>query len=280
MFADPRRPANTARFVYLDPRAPDFYVDWDKVATDSVAILRSEAGRNPYDRDLSDLVGELSTQSELFRTRWAAHNVRSHDTGSKRFHHPVVGDLEPDVRDDDARRRHGADDVRLHRRGRLEVRGGAEPPRELDRDTRTRQGDDRCRSRAAALTPWPGRATGSPATVYIDAVAAPSGTSHADGELVHFTPGARTAWHTHPNGQTIFVLEGVGHAQRRGGPVEIIRPGDRVFFEPGEEHWHGAAATRFMAHLAMVQVDDEGNSATWLDHVTDDEYAAAPALDA
>jgi transcriptional regulator with XRE-family HTH domain len=93
MFADPRRPANTARFVYLDPRAPAFYVDWDKVATDSVAILRSEAGRNPYDRDLSDLVGELSTQSELFRTRWAAHNVRRHDTGSKRFHHPVVGEL-------------------------------------------------------------------------------------------------------------------------------------------------------------------------------------------
>jgi transcriptional regulator with XRE-family HTH domain len=93
MFADPRRPANTARFVYLDPRAPAFYVDWDKVATDSVAILRSEAGRNPYDRDLSDLVGELSTQSELFRTRWAAHNVRYHDTGNKRFHHPVVGDL-------------------------------------------------------------------------------------------------------------------------------------------------------------------------------------------
>ena len=96
---------------------------------------------------------------------------------------------------------------------------------------------------------------------------------------VHFTPGARTAWHTHPNGQTIFVLEGVGHAQRRGGPVEVIRPGDSVFFEPGEEHWHGAAATRFMLHLAIVQVDDEGNSATWLDHVTDAEYAAAPALD-
>ena len=93
MFSDPRRPANTARFVFLDPRAPAFYVDWEQVSTDSVAILRSEAGRNPYDRDLSDLVGELSTQSELFRTRWAAHNVRYHDTGTKRFHHPVVGDL-------------------------------------------------------------------------------------------------------------------------------------------------------------------------------------------
>jgi quercetin dioxygenase-like cupin family protein len=114
--------------------------------------------------------------------------------------------------------------------------------------------------------------------VYIDAVAAPSDASRVMASNVHFTPGARTAWHTHPNGQTIFVLEGVGHAQRRGGPVEVIRPGDRVFFEPGEEHWHGAAANRFMLHLAIVQVDDEGNSATWGDHVTDEEYGAAPAV--
>ena len=114
--------------------------------------------------------------------------------------------------------------------------------------------------------------------VYIDAVAAPSDDSRVSASCVHFTPGARTAWHTHPNGQTIFVLEGVGHCQRRGGPVEVIRPGDRVFFGPGEEHWHGAAATRFMTHLALLQVDDAGNSATWLDHVTDEEYAAAPAL--
>ena len=114
--------------------------------------------------------------------------------------------------------------------------------------------------------------------VYIDAVAAPSDDSRVSASCVHFTPGARTAWHTHPNGQTIFVLEGVGHCQRRGGPVEVIRPGDRVFFGPGEEHWHGAAATRFMTHLALLQVDDAGNAATWLEHVTDDEYAAAPAL--
>ena len=116
--------------------------------------------------------------------------------------------------------------------------------------------------------------------VYIDAVAAPSGVSRLSASWVHFTPAARTAWHTHPNGQTIFVLEGVGYAQRRGGPIEVIRPGDRVFFEPGEEHWHGAVATRFMAHLAMVQVDDEGIPATWGDHVTDEEYGAAPAVDA
>jgi quercetin dioxygenase-like cupin family protein len=113
--------------------------------------------------------------------------------------------------------------------------------------------------------------------VYVDPVAVPSDASRLSASSVHFTPGARTAWHTHPNGQTIFVLEGMGLCQRRGGPVEVIRPGDRVFFEPGEEHWHGAAATRFMTHIAMLQVDDEGNTATWGDHVSDDEYAAAPA---
>ena len=88
------RPANTARFTFLDPRAQDFYPDWDRVADEVVAILRCEAGRDPYDRALSDLVGELSMQSEAFRTKWAAHDVRFHDTGIKRLHHPVVGDLE------------------------------------------------------------------------------------------------------------------------------------------------------------------------------------------
>ena len=112
-------------------------------------------------------------------------------------------------------------------------------------------------------------------TVYIDAVAAPSGASRVSASSVHFTPGARTAWHTHPNGQTIYVTEGIGLAQRRGGPAEVIRPGDRVFFEAGEEHWHGATATRFMTHIAMLDVDGEGNPATWGDHVTDDEYRAA-----
>lgn len=94
MFANPRTPVNSARFTFLDPRAITFFVDWDHAADDSVAVLRGEAGRHPYDRDLSDLVGELSTQSEEFRTRWARHDARYHDTGKKRFHHPVVGDLE------------------------------------------------------------------------------------------------------------------------------------------------------------------------------------------
>ena len=87
------RPANHARFVFLDPRAQRFFLDWERAADDTVAILRTEAGRDPHDRNLSDLVGELATRSDDFRTRWAAHNVRAHQTGPKRFHHPVVGDL-------------------------------------------------------------------------------------------------------------------------------------------------------------------------------------------
>ena len=115
--------------------------------------------------------------------------------------------------------------------------------------------------------------------VFIDSVASPSGGSRISASSVHFTPGARTAWHTHPNGQTIFVTEGVGHAQRRGGAIEVIRAGDRVFFEPGEEHWHGASATRFMTHIAMLDVDDKGNTATWGPHVSDAEYGAAPPIE-
>jgi len=115
--------------------------------------------------------------------------------------------------------------------------------------------------------------------VYIDQVAAPEGASRVQASSVHFTPGARTAWHTHPNGQTIYVTEGIGRAQRRGGEVEVIRPGDRVFFDPGEEHWHGAAPNRFMVHIAIVQVDDDGQPATWGDHVTEEEYGATPAPD-
>jgi quercetin dioxygenase-like cupin family protein len=108
--------------------------------------------------------------------------------------------------------------------------------------------------------------------VYIDVVATPTGPSRAGAALVHFTPGARTAWHTHPLGQTLFVTEGVGRCQRRGGPIEEIRPGDRVSFEPGEDHWHGAAPDRFMTHLAIQETDDSGSPVSWGQHVTDAEY--------
>ncbi|MPY63135.1 helix-turn-helix domain-containing protein [Streptomyces spongiae] len=94
VYADPARPPNNARFVFLDPHAPEFFRDWDEVANDVVAMLRAEAGRDAYDRRLTDMIGELSTRSEDFRRRWAAHNVRIHTTGLKRLHHPVVGDLD------------------------------------------------------------------------------------------------------------------------------------------------------------------------------------------
>ncbi|HJG52162.1 MAG TPA: helix-turn-helix transcriptional regulator [Brachybacterium faecium] len=92
--ADPRRPANSARFIYLDPAAQDFFVDWERAADDIAAMLRSEAGRHPHDQKLQDLIGELSTRSEDFRRRWAAHDVRFHRTGVKQLHHPVVGEME------------------------------------------------------------------------------------------------------------------------------------------------------------------------------------------
>ena len=120
------------------------------------------------------------------------------------------------------------------------------------------------------LTTNPGPPDWFTGTVFIDTIAAAPPLGAA---AVHFTPGARTAWHTHPHGQTIWVTEGTGLCQKEGGPIEGIRPGDRVFFEPGENHWHGAAPNRFMAHVAMQQNDDSGSTVTWGEHVTDEEYA-------
>jgi len=94
VLTDRLRPANTARFLFLDPEARTFFPDWEQSANDVVAILRSYAGQHPHDKGLTDLIGELATRSDEFRTRWASHNVRFHRTGLKRIHHPVVGDLE------------------------------------------------------------------------------------------------------------------------------------------------------------------------------------------
>jgi quercetin dioxygenase-like cupin family protein len=114
-------------------------------------------------------------------------------------------------------------------------------------------------------------------TVSIDTIATPVAPSRTAAASVYFTPGARTAWHTHPLGQTIYVTEGVGRAQREGGPIEEIRPGDRVHFEPGENHWHGAAPNRSMTHIAIQEADDSGSPVTWGRHVSDAEYGAAEA---
>jgi quercetin dioxygenase-like cupin family protein len=113
--------------------------------------------------------------------------------------------------------------------------------------------------------------------VYIDTIAEPVATARTAAALVHFTPRARSAWHTHPYGQSIYVTEGIGRCQREGGPVEEIRPGDRVYFEPGESHWHGAAPSRFMTHIAIQEADETGSPVTWGEHVTDEQYNTAPA---
>jgi quercetin dioxygenase-like cupin family protein len=123
----------------------------------------------------------------------------------------------------------------------------------------------------------PGPADWFTGSVLIDTITTPTEPSRLGAAAVHFTPGARTAWHTHPFGQTIYVTEGIGRCQREDGPIEDIHPGDRVYFEPGENHWHGAAPNRFMTHLAMQEADDSGSPVVWGRHVTDQEYATAPS---
>jgi quercetin dioxygenase-like cupin family protein len=110
-------------------------------------------------------------------------------------------------------------------------------------------------------------------TVRIDAPFSGSGDARISGATVTFEPGARTAWHTHPLGQTLFVTAGLGRAQREGGPIEIIRPGDIVWFAPGEKHWHGAAPGCAMTHIAIAEKRD-GKVVDWLEKVTDEQYGA------
>ncbi len=109
-------------------------------------------------------------------------------------------------------------------------------------------------------------------TVYVDGIQSPDEDSDLSCAHVRFTPGARTVWHTHPKGQTLYVTDGIGYVGTRGGDVQEIRPGDVVFIGPGEEHWHGASADRFMAHVALNEADETGTVVTWLEPVTDDDY--------
>ena len=132
----PAQPANNARFLFLDPAAPEFYPEWERQAQDVVAMLRTEAGRSPHDKALSNLIGELSTRSEHFRTWWAAHNVRFHRTGTKRFHHPVVGDLTLTFEALDLAADARPADLRLHRRARHPLRRRPQAPRHLGRHPR------------------------------------------------------------------------------------------------------------------------------------------------
>jgi len=108
-------------------------------------------------------------------------------------------------------------------------------------------------------------------TVRLDPLFSAPEPARAVGALVTFEPGARTAWHTHPLGQTLIVTSGLGRAQREGGPIEEIRPGDVVWFPPGEKHWHGASPTTAMTHIA-IQERQDGETVEWLEHVTDEDY--------
>jgi quercetin dioxygenase-like cupin family protein len=108
-------------------------------------------------------------------------------------------------------------------------------------------------------------------TVRIDPLFSSPEPARAAGNLVTFEPGARTAWHTHPLGQTLIVTVGCGWVQREGGPIEEIRPGDVVWFEPGERHWHGATATTAMSHIA-IQEALNGSPVTWMEKVSDEQY--------
>ena len=109
--------------------------------------------------------------------------------------------------------------------------------------------------------------------VRLDPLIQPKEPSRVAGASVTFEPGARTAWHTHPLGQTLIVMAGCGWAQREGGPIEEIRPGDIVWFSPGEKHWHGATATTGMTHIA-IQEQLDGKTVNWLEKVSDDDYHA------
>ena len=139
-YLDPARPVNIARFVFLSPRARVFFLNWESAANDTVAILRTEAGRNPYDQGLTNLVGELSTRSEEFRTRWAAHNVRLHRTGFKDIHHPVVGDLHLSFEAMDLPADLWAISRGVQRRAWFGVRGWAEPSCQLGGNARPNGG--------------------------------------------------------------------------------------------------------------------------------------------
>jgi quercetin dioxygenase-like cupin family protein len=111
-------------------------------------------------------------------------------------------------------------------------------------------------------------------TVWQDPINTPPAPARVNSARVAFEPGARTAWHTHPLGQTLFVISGVGRVQTKGGPVREIRPGDTVWIPPHEKHWHGASPNNGMVHIAMHESLD-GTHVTWMEHVTDEEYAVA-----
>jgi quercetin dioxygenase-like cupin family protein len=130
------------------------------------------------------------------------------------------------------------------------------------------------RSRAVRTTRLPDDwATG---TGWLDRIIEAPAPARVHAVRLTFEPGARTAWHKHPLGQTLHVLLGVGRVQSRGGPLGAIVPGDTVWIAPNEEHWHGAAPETAMVHLAIYEADEDGSTTIWLEHVSDAEYRAPP----
>jgi len=130
-------------------------------------------------------------------------------------------------------------------------------------------------TRASAVTSKRGPADYFTGTVWVDELA-PGGASDVRVVSVAFEPGARTAWHTHPHGQLLHITAGAGRVQRAGGEIVEVLPGDVVWFEPGERHWHGATPTRAMTHLAVQRADASGRAVTWQEHVADADYGAEP----
>ncbi len=128
--------------------------------------------------------------------------------------------------------------------------------------------------RAGSQPPKPSPADWFTGTVRIDSLLQPNPPARVAGASVTFEPGARTAWHTHPLGQTLIITAGLGWAQRAGGPLEEIRPGDVVWFPPGEKHWHGASPTTAMTHIA-IQEQLDGKAVDWLEKVSDEQYQAS-----
>lgn len=132
--------------------------------------------------------------------------------------------------------------------------------------------------RAGTIASRRGSADWFSGTVWVDAIVNAPAPARVQAARVTFEPGARTAWHTHPLGQTLYVTAGVGYVQSWDGPIRLIRPGDVVWIPPGEKHWHGAAPTTGMSHIAIHEALD-GDYATWMEHVSDAQYAVAPQAD-
>src|SRR5436309_3938432 len=216
--ADGPGPVNSARYVFLDPGARDFYADWERAASDVVAILRTAAGRDPSDRDLSDLVGELSTQSAEFRTRWAAHmsplpRHRHQGPPPPRRRRP-----QPHLQPNGARCRPRTGDHDLHSGAQLQVRRGAQPPRKLGRNTR--RGGHQCRSHRTAPRPHRGRVIGSRATS-TSTRSRPPPRRRAWSRRASISPPAREPPGTHiPSARRSMSPRGADFASVAGGPIE------------------------------------------------------------